>query len=234
MPTARESRAALQLVTAGAVATAVNLLRRVSGSPEAKRAALLDGVPEVVGYYAEGAAALAVDFYEDERERAGVLTPYRAELVIVDRTVQLRRAIAWSADPLITGEDVDPAARLAEVVQLETARPYRDTITENRRRDPQAVGWQRITSGTGCRFCRMLADRGAVYSHLSARFAAHSNCHCTAAPVFGTNDMGEPASVLQYVASKKNRTAKEKAALKKYLDENYGPEIRQPRPKPEA
>jgi hypothetical protein len=139
---------------------------------------------------------------------------------IEDRTVKIRRAIAWSAEPLFEGDEVLAGARLAEVVQLDTARPFRQTVLENRRRDPEAVGWRRVTSG-GCKLCRMLADRGAVYRHDTARFAAHPSCHCGAEPVFGANDTGETASVMQYVASRRNRTAAQKADLRAYLDTYY-------------
>jgi hypothetical protein len=101
------------------------------------------------------------------------------------------------------------------VVQLETARPYRETITTNRRRDPQAAGWRRVAEG-GCKFCRMLAGRGEVYKADTARFASHPNCHCTAQPVF----KGEPApeaDVIQYVASKRRTTEADRARVREYL-----------------
>lgn len=217
---ARESRAALQLVTAEAVAYATDLANRVAGSPEVRRLALLDGVPELIGYYSEGSAALAADFYEEERELAEVRSRFTAEAVIEDRTVKIRRSIAWAASPWFddSGDSVD--ARLAEVVQLETARPYRDTITTNRSNDPDAVGWRRVTAG-GCPFCRMLADRGAVYKADTARFASHTNCHCVAQPVFTTNDTGVEASVLQYRASRRSRSPEQRAELRQYLEEFY-------------
>jgi len=217
---ARESRAALQLVTAEAVAYATDLANRVAGSPEVRRLALLDGVPELIGYYSEGSAALAADFYEEERELAEVRSRFTAEAVIEDRTVKIRRSIAWAASPWFddSGDSVD--ARLAEVVQLETARPYRDTITTNRSNDPDAVGWRRVTAG-GCPFCRMLADRGAVYKSDTARFASHTNCHCVAQPVFTTNDTGVEASVLQYRASRRSRSPEQRAELRQYLEEFY-------------
>lgn len=217
---ARESRAALQLVTAEAVAYATDLANRVAGSPEVRRLALLDGVPELIGYYSEGSAALAADFYEEERELAEVRSRFAAEAVVEDRTVKIRRSIAWAASPWFddSGDSVD--ARLAEVVQLETARPYRDTITTNRSNDPDAVGWRRVTAG-GCPFCRMLADRGAVYKSDTARFASHTNCHCVAQPVFTTNDTGVEASVLQYRASRRSRSPEQRAELRQYLEEFY-------------
>lgn len=220
MVTARESRAALEVVSLTAVSAVRELFSSTSGSPVERRSALLEGVPEVVAYFSEGSAALAADFYEESRELAGVRRPYTVELVVNDRTVKIRRAVAWAADPLFVDDELSAVGRLAEVVQLESARPYRDTILTNRRQDPEAAGWRRIANPGACKFCRMLADRGAVYRRETARFASHGNCHCSAEPVFN-GEPGEEASVLQYVASKRRRTAKEKAALRDYLEANY-------------
>ena len=214
-----ESRSALRLLTAEALATSLDLLARIDGSPEVRRAALLETVPALIEHYGEGAATLAADFYDEQRELAGEASSFTSEAVVADRTVKTRSAIAWAAAPLFT-DDLDLSGkRLTEVVQLETARPFRDTILTNRANDPAAAGWRRITKG-GCQLCRMLADRGAVYREATARFATHPNCHCTAQPVFKT-DVGEEASVEQYKASRRGRTAKQRAALREYLDTNY-------------
>lgn len=220
MSSPRESRAALQLLTVAAVDTSLQLLSRVSGTPDARRYALLEAVPEVIGYYAEGSAALAADFYEEQRELAGGSRPFVAELVVADRVVKIRRGIAWASDPLFDADDLTSGKRLAEVVQLESARPYRDTITTNRANDPASAGWRRITNG-GCRLCRMLADRGAVYKEDTARFATHPNCNCSAAPVFVGAEGGPEASVIQYTASRRNRTPQQQATLRDYLDTYY-------------
>jgi hypothetical protein len=221
MPTPNESREALQLLTGAAIATSQELLSRLNGSPEQLRAALLDGVPELVGYYADGSAALAADFYEESRELAGVDGRFTAQMVVADRVVAIRRAVAWASEPLFEEDGgLVAASRLAEGIQIETARGYRDTILENRRRDPASVGWRRITRG-GCKFCRMLADRGAIYREATVRFAAHGSCHCSAEPVFTTNDTGEEASVMQYLASRRSRTSAQKQALREYLEANY-------------
>ena len=68
MPTASESRLALTLVTGAAVQAATRLLSSLSGSPESQRSDLLDTVPALIGYYADGSSALAADFYDDEVE----------------------------------------------------------------------------------------------------------------------------------------------------------------------
>lgn len=221
MTTASENRRALTLVASTAVAAATDLLRGLDGIPSTQRDDLLDAVPEIIAYYSLGTSALAADFYDDERERAGARGRFLAEPVILDRSEKIRRAVIWAADPLFQGNQADAASRLAEVVQLETARPNRDTILVNRRRDPESTGWRRVTSGQGCKFCRMLAGRAAVYREETVRFASHTNCMCTAWPVFRSNDDGVSADVLQYTASKRKRTEAEKARLRDYLNENF-------------
>ncbi|MFF9565738.1 hypothetical protein ACF1AJ_20485 [Leifsonia sp. NPDC014704] len=218
MSSPAEQRRGLQLLTGAAVDTAGTLLERVSGSPEARRAALLEGVPEIIGYYTAGTAALAADFYQDLRERDVVPDGWQAELVVADRTVKIRRAVAWSAAPLFDGSQDQAAVRLAEVVQFETAKPYRDTILANRKRDPLSVGWKREASPTGCRFCRFLAARGAIYKHDTATFAAHPHCTCTAVPVFQGGERGPEASVGQYVASRRRRSERDRESIREWLD----------------
>lgn len=220
MLTALESKAALQLVTGSAVSAASALLANTSGSFEQRRAELLDGVPEVIAYYSAGSSALAADFYDDERELAAPPKLYLAEPIIPDRTVKIRRAIAWASEPLDADDLLTASGRLADVVQLESARPYRETILTNTKRDPSAAGWRRI-SGGGCKLCRMLADRGAVYTDSTALFATHTNCKCSAQPVFSSGEVGEEASAMQYMASRKRRTPETRARLRDYLNTNY-------------
>lgn len=219
MPTASESRRALILVTGEAVAQVTRLVGSLTGPPAAQRADLLDLVPDLVFYYTEGSAALAADFYDDERDRASARGRFTAEPVIPDRAEKIGRAVAWASRPLFEPADATVIERLAPVVQLETARGYRDTITTNRRRDPEAVGWRRVAAG-GCKFCQMLAGRGEVYKAETVRFASHTDCHCTAAPAFAGQDVTE-ASVEQYVASRSRRTDAQRAALRRYLNENF-------------
>jgi len=222
MPTtASDSRRALSLVSSTAAAEAVALVGSLPASPDSARAVLLEAVPALVSYYSDGSSALAADFYDDQRDAAGARGRFLAEPVVVDRAEKVARAVVWAAQPLFVpelGETV--ASRLEGVVQLEVARPYRDTITANTRRDPASVGWRRIASGTGCKFCRMLADRGAVFKQDTARFASHGHCHCSAAPVFDGQD-GQEASALQYVASEKRRSEKDQARLREYLNRHY-------------
>lgn len=52
-------------------------------------------------------------------------------------------------------------------------------------RDPQALGWGRVTAGGACAFCRMLAGRGAAYkTEKAADFEAHDSCACSAEIIY--------------------------------------------------
>lgn len=215
MPSPAEARELLELVTGEAVASGQRFAASLDGSPAAKRAALFEVVPPLIAGFAEGSAALAVDFYTDAREAALVSSPYVATAVIADRTSKIYNAVAWASEPF--GDDLMlVSSRLAELIQLEVARPFRDTIRFNRSMDPAAVGWRRITRG-GCRFCRALADRGAVYKQDTARFAAHPSCKCTAEPVFEGQSIGPEASAMQYTASLRKRTPEQQAAMREWL-----------------
>lgn len=221
MTTPEQSRVALDLVATRAANDAAAIASRLSGSPSQQRAGLLELIPPVIGYYSDGSSALAADFYDDTRAAAAAKGTYTAELIVLDRTVKIRRAVAWASEPLFAEMEDTVERRLGEVVHGEVSRPYRDTITTNSHRDPASVGWQRVT-GDCCRFCQMLGDRGARYSAETARFAAHPNCNCSAMPVFdGVMAIGPEASPMQYMASKRSKTPKQKAAVKAYLDTYY-------------
>lgn len=220
MVTPLESKAQLTLLADDSEDTVRWMLRRSSGAWESRRLQMLDTVPDVVAFYSEGSAALAADFYDDAR--VGVAGSYAATPVLLDRTVKIRRGVAWASEPLSVDDDELAAARFVKLMRSEMARPYRDTILTNQKQDPAAVGWKRITRGSAsCSFCRMLAARGAVYRKDTATFAAHDDCMCTAAPVFKGGTIGPEASTVQYMASKRRRTPKEKAFLRDYLAGNY-------------
>jgi hypothetical protein len=214
VPTPEQTRKGLVLITSAAVDTASRL---VKGSADATRNALTAATPEIVAYYSEGSAALAADHYDDLRDEARAAGRYVAEPIVELREEKIRTGVLWSVEPLYRPEPDDALAleRLAQVVQYETARPFRETVTINSRRDPASVGWQRISSG-GCKFCRMLAGRGAVYKETTARFASHPHCGCTAAPVFD-GQPGPEASTIQYVASRRKRSPADRARVREYL-----------------
>ena len=216
---AADARLALVAVTSTGVAEVEGLLGQFDGSPERVRAALFETVPAAIDHYSLGSSALAVDWYDDLREEAGAPGRFTSEPVIPDRVDKVRNMLGWATEPLFAPEPnpADVALRLLPAVQYEIALPNRATLTTNVRRDPAANGWQRVASG-GCKFCRMLAGRGAVYKEATAHFASHANCHCTAQPVF-QGHQGVEADVVQYAASKRrgSRTEADKARVREFL-----------------
>lgn len=213
--TPQQARAALALVATAAVSDA-SVLATLGVD------AVVEGVPDVIGHYQLGSAALAADYYDDAREVAAARGRFRAEPVIPDRVEKVRRAALWAAKPLrdaTIGQSVE--SRIREVVQREVARAHRDTITVNRRRDPQAVGWRRITRAGACKYCLFLSSRGAIYKRETARFAAHNDCNCTAAPVFLGGAIGPEASVAQYAVSSRHRNPVQQARLRDLLNADY-------------
>lgn len=212
--TALESKQALTVLADDAEDTARWMLTRTSGSFESRRLQLLDTVPDVIGYYSDGSAALAVDAYMDAR--SGVAGAFTASQIVLDRTVKIRRGVVWAADPITSGDLELASARLAKLVRTEMTRPYRDTTLRNGARDGMFVGYKRIARGESCGFCKGLADRGAVYKKSTVYFAAHDKCQCTAAAAFVGQPHGPEASVMQYTASKRRRTAAEKARINEW------------------
>jgi hypothetical protein len=231
-----EARAGLTLVTAAAVAKASALV--TPDDPAKSASVLAEAAPMIVEQYGGAAAALALDYYDGLRAAQNVRARFSPDPVVAVRHDLIVGQIAgWALGPLRDIEkqaEIEMAAvmaevetRMAEVIQIETARSFRETIREGIQPDPDAEGWRRVTRGDGCPFCRMLASKSAVFvKELSARFAAHPNCNCAARPVFNGED-GDEIDVMQYVASQRVRTDEQQAALKQYLHERFdGPKPR--------
>lgn len=248
-------RGELQAITGeAALLLAAAAAERATDGPEAVRGVLFDAMVAVAEEYKAAAAELAVAWYDELRDAADLLTDlpefpgFVAEPVAVVDRAALQTTIAVDTTSLydliqadldrqaadyeqLLGDAVDTSMRLLQgSLQKEIAAGFRDTITDNTVRDDSAVGWRRHTRPSesypdGCRFCRLLADKGAIYSKSTARFAAHKGCHCVASPVFDGED-GPEASVMQYLASQRNRTRAENKKLRAYLQKKYGDDER--------
>lgn len=183
-------------------------------------AALLPVVRDVTSAYGETAAVLAADFYDDARSLSGVPGRFRATAAGAPPVAQSDAMTRWALTPLWSRDPRSAAAlaRLAGGTGRLIRASGQETISESAVRDPQATGWQRITGSDACSFCRMLADRGAVYSDATVRFASHDNCNCSAAPSW---ERGPRLSVEQYAASKRRQTPADRARVRAYLAENY-------------
>lgn len=81
--------------------------------------------------------------------------------------------------------------------------------------DREAIGYQRVTDGDPCAWCRMIASRGIIrYSAETAGFQAHPHCGCTAEPAFeGSKIRPENA---EYKAQWREATAGQSDALKAF------------------
>jgi hypothetical protein len=232
MATPEQVRAGLTVVTAAAVAD-TRAVAAVGQTPGDIRAALFAAAPLIVGDYSDGSSALALDWYEELRDAANPRRSFTPRSLAVVREDELASSVAWATEALYDLErDLDRLTEellreatersltlLEPVIQKDVAAGFRDTVTGNVQVDPDAVGWQRFARPGACKFCVMLADKGAVYTEATADFAAHTTCHCVCGPSF---DLDAPqASVMQYVASSKNRTPAQRKALRDYLNQNY-------------
>lgn len=223
MPTTAEARRALEVVTTRAVRDGVQVLRGTTGVMQQRREVLFDRVPSIIIQYSQGTAALAADYYADERRRQ-VGGPYEAALVIPDRRTQWRTDTAWASQPLADGDYRLAEDRLRDVIQLETAQPFRHTVMGNVVTDSRSVGWRRVPNPGACKFCMMLADRGAVYKSDSVYFAAHPNCMCGVQPMFRGGGGAVESGDSIYTRSRTAQTAERRARLRDYLNSYYGPD----------
>lgn len=224
MATSSEAvRTQLAVVTTSAAA---DLAAEAAQVPlERQLAVLLASVPLVVPSYYDAAGALAVDWYDEIREESRPDTLYVPEIIGDPATDWIEREAQKYLREL-DGIDFEAqvAAMADEITRLaekEVARGYRDSVLGNTRQDKDAIGWSRVTRPGACKLCVMIADRGAVFRKETANFAAHKSCHCSARPEFRNGTHGPEASVEQYLATTKRRTAAQQKRLREYLNTNY-------------
>lgn len=154
---------------------------QVAGSTDLT-AALFDLMPALIDTYGPAIAVVAADWYDDAREERSVRGAFRA-IPAGNPDPGASALIGW-AQSEATGEDALKSLILGGM-QKRLANFSRDTIIRSSVSDPQATGWMRTARSGGCRFCRMLAGRGAVYRESTVHFGAHDHCNCQAAPAWG-------------------------------------------------
>lgn len=171
--------------------------------------ALRDLLPALVTEYGQAGAALAAEWYDDVRAKAGVAGRFTAVPIDADdRGAQA--LVGWALSE--ARDDAGLQSLILGGAQRRIADHVRYTVAGNSVADPQADGWQRVGSGE-CPFCAMLIGRGAVYSEASADFASHDHCKCSAVPAF----KGEPRPVKPYTPSLRTATDKDRARVREYL-----------------
>lgn len=195
----------------------LRIWRMVSGSSaDDIRDALLEMLPAVGAEYSDMAASIGADFYEDVRDEAVARGSFVAEPAPAPGTARFEALARWGVDPLysLVPDEALTFIQIAGGLQRIVADQARQTVEFNSLHDPAAYGWRRVTSSGACKFCRMLAGRGEVYSKGTVRFASHDNCGCAAAPAF---DSARPITVDQYAASKRRQSDADKARVRAFM-----------------
>lgn len=186
-------------------------------SPSDLEAAFFGLFPDVLGTWAEASAAAAADWYDEVRDSAEISGRFSA---IVEPLGDLGAyALAgWATEPLkLPQPDVLSAkSRLEDGFQKRLVNSANLTVTGSAKADPKARGYMRRTRPGACRFCVMVASRGAVYTQQSARFACHGHCFCEAVPAWG----GQALPVEPYKPSDRPQTASDRARVRQWINEN--------------
>ncbi|WP_104150972.1 VG15 protein [Mycobacterium intracellulare] len=189
--------------------------------------ALFDIVPGIVQKWNLAAASVAADWYDHLRETDAVAGHFTA--IVPDIGDQGAQALAgWGAEAFKAPVEHEPV-ELDQLSPVESARNRVEgglqkrlvnaanlTVTESSKADPQARGYMRRTRPGACKFCLMVASRGAVYTKATATFACHEHCHCEAVPAWG----GKALPVRPYKPSDRPMTAKDRARVRQWIKAN--------------
>lgn len=157
--------------------------------------ALRDLLPAIIEQYGSLGATLAAEWYDEQRDKAGVRGRFTAIPVESgDRGTQA--LIGWALTEAT--DDAGLRALILGGTQRRIADHVRGTVMGSAIADPRADGWQRVGTGSStCKFCQMVNGRGAVFSEATADFAAHDNDDCQAVPAW----KGQPVPVKPYRVS---------------------------------
>lgn len=222
-------RGQLAVVTAAFAQEVTALTAGVALEQQANAA--LAAVNLMVPAYYDAAGALAVAWYDEIRTESNPSATYAPTIIGDPETDWIEREAAKFRREL-SAEDLEREMRamvdeINALAAKEVARGFRDSITGNTRQDVEAIGWSRVARGGACKFCAMLASKGAVYrSESTATFASHKHCNCAARPEFRNDTHGPEASAIQYVASSRRARdesvqAARNAKVRDYLNKNY-------------
>jgi hypothetical protein len=176
----------------------------VQGSPILVRDALLDFFPELIAAYGDAAALLAADFYDALRDVPPSAARFTATLAAPPVSARAQASARWGLTPLF-GADPSPVqalSNLSGVVQRLVLQSGRDTISAAAFRDPVRTAYARVPTGTEtCKFCVMLASRGAIYSDAASAGDGnkyHGDCDCVPTPIRRKSDFPEGHDVREF------------------------------------
>lgn len=217
MPTSLQYQADLGELTRLAKIDLDVLWRQVNDAVIA-RELLSDILPELANVYGSAAGTLAADWYDDVRLESEVAGRFSAVVADLPPRAQTDALAGWSVSDLFSDEPnyQRSLVKAQGGLQRLIADVGRGTVMGSSIGDPMATGWQRVTDGNACGFCRMLASRGAVYSESSVTFGAHDDCGCSAAPAFD----GLPVPVQPYTPSERVVTDADRARTRAWMAGN--------------
>ena len=128
------------------------------------RTALLEFLPMLTDSYGSKAASLAADWYDELRVSQKVPGQFVAELGEVIEARWVHSRVRFGASHLHVGAFDQYSKFLTGAITGWVTEAFANTMQRNSYRDPQSVGWARKPEPNACKFCLMLASRGAVYS----------------------------------------------------------------------
>lgn len=164
----------------------------LNGSPAAVREALLEFFPELVATYGATSATLGADFYDMLRDVPPSSASFRAASAQAVKSVQAEGSARWALGALFSENPDLFASRLSGATQRLVLQPFRETVETSAARDPVRSGVARIPSGpTTCKWCVMIASRGAVYTAETAAGAWHDHCDCMPTVIRSSDDYPE-------------------------------------------
>jgi hypothetical protein len=168
-----------------------------SADPIVLRDALLEFYPDLVTVYGDTAALLGADFYDELRDVPSSAARFAAVLAEPTDTERAEAVARWGIGPLFAAEPNPNQAleNLLGATQRLVVQPARSTVAVSARRDNVRTAFARVPSGAEtCRWCLMLASRGAVYGDSKAAGGMdryHSWCDCIPTPVRSKRDLPE-------------------------------------------
>lgn len=173
-------------------------------TPERARDELTQLTLQLVAAYGRIGADVAADWYDVVRADQQIPGRFRAQAVIPDETEAITRTVRRAAAALFSPNPEAVLTSLAGPAGKYALSGSRTTIVQSTLADPQASGWARVTRGGACGFCKMLAQRGAVYRRETVQFSSHTHCNCAAVPSWDPD--APEVDVRAYRASERTST----------------------------
>lgn len=143
-------------------------------------AALLDIMPALVAKYGERAAAVAVEFYREQRDASDVDAAYEAR-AYSEADPEYVRAETQEAIDSSTASGL--RGKLGGLLVRQVNAKADETIIRNAVADPAHPRWALVPHAGACGWCVLLASQGFWYS-ARGRVPRHDHCKCAVAVDF--------------------------------------------------